>query len=73
MALIRGIDNSTARRTIVANVVRMADELGISCIAEGIETVAELQTLREIGLRLCQGYLLARPQIETLPPIALLS
>ena len=72
MALIRGIDNSAARRTIVASVVKMADELGISCIAEGIETAAELQTLREIGLRLCQGYLLARPQLETLPQIVLL-
>jgi EAL domain-containing protein (putative c-di-GMP-specific phosphodiesterase class I) len=72
MALIRGIDNSAARRTIVASVVKMADELGINCIAEGIETTAELQTLREIGLRLCQGYLLARPQLETLPQIVLL-
>ncbi|RZL78104.1 MAG: EAL domain-containing protein, partial [Sphingomonas sp.] len=30
---------------------------------------AELKTLREIGLRFCQGYLLARPQIEVLPLI----
>ncbi len=71
MALIRGIDGSAARRTIVASVVRMAEQLGIRCIAEGIETAAELQTLREIGLRLCQGYLLARPALEALPPIAL--
>ena len=71
MALIRGIDVSAARRTIVASVLRMADELGIRCIAEGIETAAELQTLREIGVRLCQGYLLARPAIETLPTVAL--
>ncbi len=70
MALIRGIDVSAARRTIVASVLRMADELGIRCIAEGIETAAELQTLREIGVRLCQGYLLARPAIETLPTVA---
>ncbi len=67
MALVRGIDRSAARRTIVKNVVRMADDLGIRCIAEGIETAAELQTLREIGIRLCQGYLLARPVVEALP------
>jgi EAL domain-containing protein (putative c-di-GMP-specific phosphodiesterase class I) len=71
MALVRGIDSSAARRTIVANVVRMADELGIGCIAEGIETAAELQTLRAIGLRLCQGYLIARPAIEALPSSAI--
>ena len=69
MALIRGINDSAARRTIVASVVKMAEDLGISCIAEGIETAAELNTLREIGLRFCQGYLLARPQIEELPLI----
>ncbi len=71
MALIRGIDSSAARRTIVSSVVRMADALGIQCIAEGVETAAELETLREIGLRLCQGYLLARPAVETLPAFAL--
>ena len=71
MALIRRIDGSAARRTIVASVVRMAAELGILCIAEGIETTAELKTLREIGLRLCQGYLLARPAVEALPPAIL--
>ncbi len=71
MALIRAIDRSASRRTIVASVVRMAEDLGIECIAEGIETAAELQTLREIGLRLCQGYLLARPAVETLPSASL--
>ncbi|KQU55644.1 diguanylate phosphodiesterase [Sphingomonas sp. Leaf339] len=67
MALIRSIDTSSARRTIVAGVVQIADALGVKCIAEGIETAAELQTLREIGIRLCQGYLLARPAIGALP------
>ena len=68
MALIRGIDSSMARQTIVAGVARMAEELGIGCIAEGIETAAELQTLKTIGIRLAQGYLLGRPAIEALPP-----
>lgn len=67
MALIRDIDTSSARRTIVAGILRIADALGVRCIAEGIETAAELQTLREIGIRLCQGYLLGRPAIEALP------
>ena len=69
MALIRGIDASAARRAIVAAVLQMADALDIRCIAEGIETAAELQTLREIGIRLCQGYFLARPATGALPPV----
>jgi EAL domain-containing protein (putative c-di-GMP-specific phosphodiesterase class I) len=69
IALIRGIDGSAARRTIVAGVARIAEELGVSCIAEGIETAAELQTVKELGIRLCQGYFLARPATEALPPV----
>ncbi len=69
MALIRGIDGSAARRTIVAGVVQIAQALGVQCIAEGIETAAELQTLREIGIRLCQGYFLGRPAVEALPDV----
>ncbi len=73
MALIRDIDTSVARQVIVANVVRIADELGVGCIAEGIETAAELQTLKSVGIRLCQGYLLAKPATEALPPVRDLS
>ena len=73
MALIRGIEQSAARRAIVAGVMQIADALGIRCIAEGIETAEELQTLRDVGIRLCQGYLLARPAIETLPAVMLLA
>lgn len=73
MALIRDIDTSVARQAIVAGVVRIADELGIGCIAEGIETADELRTLRAIGIRLCQGYFLARPATGLLPPVRALS
>ena len=34
----------------------------IHLIAEGIETSAELQTLRSLGIHFGQGYLLGRPQ-----------
>lgn len=69
MALIRGIDASVSRQAIVAGVVRIAEELGVGCIAEGIETADELRTLKAIGIRLCQGYLLAKPALEALPPV----
>ncbi|MHB9879869.1 EAL domain-containing protein [Pacificimonas sp. ICDLI1SI03] len=69
MALIRGIDTSKSRRAIVANVCRLAEELGVSCIAEGIETAEELETLREVGVDLVQGYHIARPATGALPDI----
>jgi EAL domain-containing protein (putative c-di-GMP-specific phosphodiesterase class I) len=71
MELIRGLGASLPRRMIVAGVARMAAELGITVIAEGIETEAELTALRAIGIRYIQGFLLAKPMFEALPPFTL--
>nr|WP_076070371.1 EAL domain-containing protein [Sphingomonas montana] len=71
MDLIRGIDTSLPRRLIVGGVVRIAESLGITVIAEGIETVAEYDALRGIGVRYIQGYLLARPGFRALPAVTL--
>jgi EAL domain-containing protein (putative c-di-GMP-specific phosphodiesterase class I) len=35
--------------------------MAMTIIAEGIETAAELDTLRELGVRFGQGYHLAEP------------
>jgi EAL domain-containing protein (putative c-di-GMP-specific phosphodiesterase class I) len=68
MALIRGLDGSLPRRIIVDGIVKMCAALGVTVIAEGIETEGELNSLREIGIRYMQGYLLAKPAFEALPP-----
>lgn len=67
MELIRGIDSSLPRRMIVHGVVRMAEAMGITIIAEGIETHGEFDALRAIGIRYMQGFLLARPMLRALP------
>jgi EAL domain-containing protein (putative c-di-GMP-specific phosphodiesterase class I) len=69
MALIRDIDTSNAKRAIVGAVVTMAEALAILPLAEGIETDAELECVRSLGIRLCQGFRFARPMIEALPSI----
>lgn len=66
MELIRGIDGNTAKRTIVRSVAGMLADLGIQTVCEGVETLGELQALRDLGLHLFQGYLLARPKFEGL-------
>ncbi|MDB5719258.1 MAG: hypothetical protein JWM38_2685 [Sphingomonas bacterium] len=71
MELIRDLDSSLPRRMIVGGVVRMARDLGITVIAEGIETEAELAALRDLGVRYIQGFLLARPAFEALPAFTL--
>lgn len=42
--------------------VRLAPEIGTVLVAEGIETCAELATLRTLGVPCGQGFHLARPR-----------
>jgi diguanylate cyclase (GGDEF)-like protein len=47
--------------TLVSTVVSLARAFGMRTVAEGVETVEQLQTLRECGCDQAQGFLLARP------------
>jgi diguanylate cyclase len=46
---------------IVAAVIRLADGLGLECIAEGVETAEQATALAELGCGAAQGYHFARP------------
>lgn len=70
MHLIRGIDRDARRRHILDAMVTLSDRLGFRLVAEGIETAEELAAVREAGIALCQGFLLARPRFEGLVPAA---
>ena len=59
--LIRGIDGDPVRRALATSMVRFAADVGADLVAEGIETEAELVTLRGLGVTLGQGYHLGRP------------
>jgi blue light- and temperature-responsive anti-repressor len=67
MYLVRGIDSDGPRQAIVRATIQACDDLGIEVIAEGIETMAEYEWFRRMGVRLYQGYLFGRPAFEALP------
>jgi EAL domain-containing protein (putative c-di-GMP-specific phosphodiesterase class I) len=69
MMLLRGIDHDTVRQAIVNGILGVCSALKIEVIAEGVETVGELAWLHAAGIDLFQGYLLARPALESLPQI----
>jgi EAL domain-containing protein (putative c-di-GMP-specific phosphodiesterase class I) len=69
MALTRNIHLDGVRRAIARSTIALCQELHISVIAEGIETVAEAVALRSLGVRLFQGFLFARPGLESLPSV----
>ncbi|MFL5135405.1 MAG: EAL domain-containing protein [Microvirga sp.] len=71
MEIIRGVTDSAARQAIIAGILVMARALDITIIAEGIETEAELATLRDAGIDLFQGFLFAKPALEDLPTVSL--
>jgi diguanylate cyclase (GGDEF)-like protein len=54
-----GPDNSGVE--IVQTIVTLARSRGMDIVAEGIETPAQLEKLRELGCELGQGYLFSKP------------
>ena len=63
MDLIRGIDTDPVKRTILRHLLAMLEDLAVAPICEGVETLAELAVIQDFGVRLVQGYVLARPAL----------
>ncbi len=61
IGLIRSIDTDSARRALVSALIFFARETGCMIVAEGIETAAELDILRALGVNKGQGYLFGKP------------
>lgn len=66
-SLIHDIHLDHAKRALVRSMVTLEEDLGAAIVAEGIESTEELRTLRELGVPLGQGFLLARPHREATP------
>jgi EAL domain-containing protein (putative c-di-GMP-specific phosphodiesterase class I) len=67
--LVAGLRKGTRMFKLVQGIVVLCRELDAMVVAEGIETVEELEAVRSAGARLGQGYLLARPAVPP-PPVA---
>jgi EAL domain-containing protein (putative c-di-GMP-specific phosphodiesterase class I) len=71
MGLTRNLHLRKKARTIVHSLVSLCEQMHITLIAEGVETVEEYTALQDCGIHLMQGYLLARPEFEALPVFTL--
>jgi len=60
-ALTATVATDSAAEDALAAIVRLAHAEGCRVIAEGIETVAQHEVLRALGVEFGQGYLYARP------------
>lgn len=60
---ISGIENDDRKKLFVSKLVELAQILGITVVAEGVETKEEFRSCREIGCDLAQGYYIGRPAL----------
>ena len=59
--LIRGAQRSERKKMIIGSMANLCVELGISVVAEGVETQEEFEVLRELGCSHFQGFFVGRP------------
>jgi diguanylate cyclase (GGDEF) domain len=59
--LTRPIIESSAQRRLISSIVEIGRSLSIEIVAEGVETMAHAEILRELGCQSLQGYALAKP------------
>jgi EAL domain-containing protein (putative c-di-GMP-specific phosphodiesterase class I) len=60
-SFVRELVQDADTRAIVATIIRLAHDLNIHTIAEGVETLGQLTLLGEMGCEAIQGYYLSRP------------
>jgi len=68
MALVRNIHKDHIKQAILETLVPFAEKINATIIAEGIENPEDLRTLKSMGVRYGQGFLLSHPKP---PPLSL--
>ncbi|EGM76994.1 EAL domain-containing protein [Rheinheimera sp. A13L] len=60
-SMVSNVTEGSQQFVILANTIQMAKQLGLSVVAEGIETQAEADALTALGVEYQQGYYHSRP------------
>jgi diguanylate cyclase (GGDEF)-like protein/PAS domain S-box-containing protein len=60
-SFVANLGRSSQDAAIVASVVQMASALGLGVVAEGVESSAQAELLRELGCPMAQGYFFGAP------------
>lgn len=63
-SFVRDVARSSHDAAIVKTIIELSNTLGLSVIAEGVETIAQQQKLHELGCCKYQGYLFGYPLPE---------
>jgi EAL domain-containing protein (putative c-di-GMP-specific phosphodiesterase class I) len=60
-SFVRGITTNVIDRQIVESVIGLARAIGLTTVAEGVETAEQFELLKQLGCDIAQGYLIAKP------------
>lgn len=61
MVFIRHLDDGPLNRLLIPEIVKVAHKLGLTVLAEGVETEEHRDFLRDAGCDLLQGFLFSKP------------
>ncbi len=67
ISITRSVDSEASHRALATALITFAAEIDAGLVAEGIETIPEMETLQQLGAGFGQGYLFARPGPLPLP------
>jgi diguanylate cyclase (GGDEF)-like protein len=60
-SFVRDIDRNPDAHRLVQTIIELGRDLGLTLVAEGVETTEQAALLRHLGAHIGQGYLFARP------------
>jgi diguanylate cyclase (GGDEF)-like protein len=60
-SFVQALSSHLPTRDIIRTILALCQNLGLTCIVEGMETPAEVEILRALGCTTMQGYFFARP------------
>jgi EAL domain-containing protein (putative c-di-GMP-specific phosphodiesterase class I) len=61
---VHGLEQNRSDEAITQAIIAMSHSMGLRCIAEGVETIAQFEFLKSHGCEEAQGYLISRPLEE---------
>ena len=59
-SFVSSLDEDEQAVPLVRSIISVADALGLDTVAEGVETLTQLETLRRLGCQVAQGYHFSR-------------
>jgi diguanylate cyclase (GGDEF)-like protein len=60
-AFVQGVADNPSDRSLVRTIIAMGTSLGLDLVAEGVETLQQMEVLHSLGCHKAQGYLISLP------------